>query len=93
MSLTKKDLIATLSYETGFSRRDTENMVDVLTSTISEQLIAGEEFTLPGVGKFSPSQRAARTGRNPQTGEPVEIAASVAVKFSASKTLKDQVNA
>ncbi|ANY15930.1 HU family DNA-binding protein [Bordetella pseudohinzii] len=93
MSLTKKDLIAKLSDETGFSRKDTENMVDTLAATISEQLVAGEEFTLPGVGKFSTSQREARTGRNPQTGESIEISASVGVKFSASKTLKDQVNA
>ncbi|MGB3067055.1 MAG: HU family DNA-binding protein [Ottowia sp.] len=93
MSLTKKDLIAKLSDETGFSRKDTENMVDTLASTISEQLVEGEEFTLPGVGKFSTSQRAARIGRNPQTGDSVEIAASVGVKFSASKALKDQVNA
>ncbi|WP_313377806.1 HU family DNA-binding protein [Achromobacter insolitus] len=92
MSLTKKDLIAKIADETGLSRNWAECALNAISSAIAEQLKAGVEITLPGVGKFSTSQRAARTGRNPQTGEAVQIAASTAVKFSAAKALKDQVN-
>lgn len=93
MSLTKKDLIAKLSNQTGLSRTDAERALDTVSSTIAAELAAGNELTLPGVGKFSTSQRTARTGRNPKTGEAVQIPASTAVKFSAAKALKDQVNA
>lgn len=93
MSLTKKELIAKVADETGYSRKDTELVLDSLAGTVSEMLASGAEFVLPGVGKFSTSQRAARTGRNPATGESIQIPASTSVKFSATKALKDAVNA
>ena len=91
MSLSKKQLVAEVAEKVGFSNKDTEAVIDALVSTVQEQLQAGEEVTLVGLGKFSVTERAARAGRNPQTGETVQIAAKKAPKFSISKTLKDLV--
>ncbi|VFR34690.1 DNA-binding protein HBsu [plant metagenome] len=89
MSITKKELVAAVSDSTGIGRKDTEAVVDSLVATIQEQLQAGAEIAITGLGKFSPTQRGAREGRNPRTGETIQIAASIGVKFSAAKALKE----
>lgn len=91
MSLSKKQLVTEIASKVGYSNKDTEPVIDALVSTVQEQLQAGGEVTLVGLGKFSVTERAARAGRNPQTGETVQIAAKKAPKFSVSKTLKDLV--
>jgi DNA-binding protein HU-beta len=64
-----------------------------ITDNIAGVLVQGETITLPGFGTFSLAERAARTGRNPKTGEALEIAASRAAKFKQAKALKDALNA
>ncbi|WP_036204705.1 HU family DNA-binding protein [Marinobacter sp. MCTG268] len=73
-------------------KADMTAVVDGLTEIVQEHLAHGQEVTLPGIGKFSVTERAARSGRNPQTGEELEIPASKAPKFKASKALKEAVN-
>ena len=73
------------------SKADMTAVVEGLSDIVHEQLARGEEITLPGVGKFTVTERAARTGRNPQTGEALEIPASRQPKFKAAKVLKEAV--
>jgi len=73
-------------------RADMTAVVDGLTEIVQEYLADGQEVTLPGIGKLSVTERAARSGRNPQTGEELEIPASRAPKFKAAKALKDAIN-
>lgn len=74
------------------SKTDMTAVVDSLADTVQEQLSAGGEIILPGIGKLSVSERAARTGRNPQTGEAMRLPATKAPKFKAAKMLKEAVN-
>jgi DNA-binding protein HU-beta len=67
-------------------------VVDSLTDIVHEQLAQGGEVTLPGVGKLIVAERAARTGRNPQTGKAIELPATKVPKFKAAKALKDAVS-
>lgn len=85
------DLVAAIKPE-GVSAAATEGILKSLGATVQEQLKAGNEVVLPGIGKLSVKSVAARTGRNPRTGDSVEIPAKNAPKFSASKQLKDAVN-
>lgn len=77
----------------GISKAVAEAVVNSLTAIIEGELANGGEVTLPGIGKLSVAQRAAREGRNPATGEALKIAAKKAIKFSVAKALKDAVNA
>lgn len=92
MALTKKDLIAAISDKTGLPKTDVQTVLVGIEAVLLDQLNESGELILPGIGKFSVAERAARTGRNPRTGEPVEIDAKRAIKFSAAKQLKDGVN-
>lgn len=77
----------------GTSKKDTEAVIKALGVVVQDNLRqGGEEVTLPGLGKFSVAQKAARTGRNPQTGESIQIAARKSPKFTAGKALKDALN-
>ena len=69
-----------------------EGAVKAFTDTVAEQLKAGEKIQLVGFGTFEVAERAARTGKNPQTGEAIKIPASKAPKFKAGKALKDSLN-
>lgn len=91
--MTKKELVAAMAEKTEQTKKDTEIMLNTLIDVISEALSNGEEVAIAGLGKFEVRERAARTGRNPKTGETIEIAASKAPAFKASKTLKDAVKA
>ncbi len=76
---------------TGTSKAAIKFVLDTQAEIVKAELRSGGEVTLPGLGKFSTAQRAARTGRNPATGNPVQIAAKRVPHFSAAKVLKDAV--
>lgn len=90
---TKHELIEALSERTGQSKKDTQSFVDALGDLTGETLAQGGEVLLPTIGKLSVKEKSARTGRNPQTGEPIEIQARKSPAFTALKALKDAVNA
>ena len=90
--MTKQDLIKAVSAASSTTQADTERALNALAAAVSAQLKAGDEVTLPGIGKLKAVHKEARTGRNPQTGEAVEIAAKTVVKFVAAKSLKDSLN-
>jgi DNA-binding protein HU-beta len=91
ITMNKAELIDALAEKTGQTKADLTRTLDALLDTIEERVAAGDKVQLLGFGTFEPQQRAARTGRNPQTGESLEIAASTAPKFSAGKAFKDRV--
>lgn len=90
-TVNKKDLAAKLVAEFGLTKKDAEAAVNCVFEEIADTLKADGVADIYGFGKFSLSERAARTGLNPATGEKIQIAASKAVKFKASKALKDSV--
>ncbi len=90
--MNKTELVAAIAEKAGLSKKDAEGAVKAFTDTVAEQLKAGEKIQLVGFGTFEVAERAARTGKNPQTGEAIKIPASKAPKFKAGKALKDTVN-
>ncbi len=90
--MNKSDLIDAVASQTGLAKDQAGAAVESVFGTISEALSRGDTVSLVGFGVFSVSERAGRTGRNPRTGESIEIAASRAPKFKAGKGLKDAVN-
>ena len=91
--MTKLELIAALADKADVSKKDAAKVLEAFTDTITQQLSQKEKITLVGFGTFETRERAARTGKNPRTGEALKIAASVAPVFKAGKALKDAVNA
>ena len=91
--MNKAELVAAMAEQAGLSKKDAEAAVKALTEFVSDELKKGEKVQLVGFGTFEVSERAAREGRNPQSGEVMKIAASKAPKFKAGKALKDLVNA
>ena len=90
--MNKTELVAAIAEKAGLSKKDAEGAVKAFTDTVAEQLKAGEKIQLVGFGTFEVAERAARTGKNPQTGEAIKIPASKAPKFKAGKALNDVVN-
>ena len=90
--MNKTELIEAVASAAGTSKADTERVVNSLISAIEATVRQGEKVTVPGFGTFSVSDRKARTGRNPQTGATIKIAASKAPKFTAGSTFKAAVN-
>ena len=90
--MNKTELIAAIAEETELSRKDAEKALKAFTEVVEEELKKGEKIQLVGFGTFEVSERAAREGRNPQTGETMQIAASKSPKFKAGKALKDAIN-
>jgi DNA-binding protein HU-beta len=88
----KNDLVAAVADETGLSKGDSAGAVDAVFDSITAALRGGEEVRLVGFGSFSVAHRAASEGRNPRTGEKINIPASKQPKFKAGKGLKDAVN-
>lgn len=86
--MTKAEFVASVATKTGLSKAAAAEAVDAFTATVAELLKAGDKISFPGFGTFSVSERAARTGRNPQTGAAIKIAASRNGKFTAGKDLK-----
>lgn len=91
--MNKMELVSAMAEKAGLSKKDTEAALKAFTDVVAEELKKGEKIQLVGFGTFEVSERAARVGRNPQTGEEMKIAASKAPKFKAGKALKDTVNA
>ena len=90
--MNKTELIAAVAEKAELSKKDAEKAVKALTDTVAEALKAGDKVQLVGFGTFEVSERAAREGRNPSTGETMKIEACKAPKFKAGKALKDAVN-
>jgi len=90
--MNKGDLIDAVAEATGLSKADSTKAVDAVVNSITATLKQGDQVSLVGFGTFSVKHRAARAGRNPRTGETIQIAASNAPGFKAGKALKDAVN-
>lgn len=91
--MNKTELVTAIADEAGISKKDAEKALKAFTDVVGEELKKGGKIQLVGFGTFEVSERAAREGRNPQTGKAMKIAASKAPKFKAGKALKDLVNA
>lgn len=91
--MNKTELVAAMAENAGLSKKDSEAALKAFIDTVSAQLKKDDKVTLVGFGTFEVSKRAARTGKNPQTGEAITIKASKAPKFKAGKALKDMINA
>ncbi len=89
--MNKSELIDTLSDQTGQTKEEVTKTLNALLDTIGSTLAKGDKLLLVGFGTFEPNRRAGRTGRNPQTGEPIEIAEAVLPKFTPGKLLKDRI--
>ena len=89
---TKAEMIDAVAEGAGVSKADAERTITAFFDYVVSAAQAGEKVSVPGFGSFATTERSARTGRNPQTGEPVEIAASTAMKFTASSKLKATLN-
>jgi len=90
--MTKNELAEKVAQRTGIGTGQARQAVDAAIDAVSDELAAGGEVALAGFGKFSVSHRAARQGRNPSTGQTIQIAASKAAKFSAASALKKRLN-
>jgi DNA-binding protein HU-beta len=88
----KTELVEAMAAKAGTSKKDTEAVLNACIETVSDELQAKGKVQLVGFDTFETSERAARTGRNPQTGATTKIAACTAPKFKAGKALKDKVN-
>ena len=91
--MNKTELVAAISEKTELTKKDSEKALKALIDVVAEELKKGEKVQLVGFGTFEVSERAARTGKNPQTGAEIKIAACKAPQFKAGKALKDAVNA
>ncbi|MBC7958725.1 MAG: HU family DNA-binding protein [Vallitaleaceae bacterium] len=90
--MNKAELITAMAAKADLSKKDVEATLKAFIDVVTEELKKGEKIQLVGFGTFEVSERAAREGRNPQTNEPMPIAASKAPKFKAGKALKDSIN-
>jgi DNA-binding protein HU-beta len=91
--MNKQELIDAVAAATGESKAATAQVVDAFIETVTSTVVKGETVQLIGFGSFGTGARAARVGRNPATGQEIQIAAAKTVKFTAGKAFKDQVNA
>jgi DNA-binding protein HU-beta len=90
--MTKAELIEAVANKAGTSKADAEKTVDAFFEVVVSSTMKGDKVAWPGFGSFSTTQRAARNGRNPQTGALVAVPASTALKFTASSVLKAELN-
>ena len=90
--MTKAELIEALSNKLPLNKADAERAINIVLDDVIAALRQGERVNISGFGTFSVSERQARTGRNPKTGESIEIAASRSAKFKPGKQLKDSLN-
>ena len=90
--MNKTELVDAIAKETGLSKKDSEKAVKAFTEAVSKELKKKGKVQLVGFGTFETAKRAARTGKNPQTGAAIKIPAATVPKFIAGKALKDAVN-
>lgn len=88
----KKELVEAVAKKTGNSQKDVKETLDAILNTVNQTLKKGDKVTLMGFGTFSVQQTKARTGRNPQTGKPMQIKAKKRPKFKAGAELSKSVN-
>ena len=91
--MNKTELVAAVAEQADISKKDAEKALKAFGDVVTEEMKKGEKVQLVGFGTFEVSERAAREGRNPQTGKTMKIEACKAPKFKAGKALKDAVNA
>ena len=91
--MNKTELVAAVADAAELSKKDSEKVLKAFVDVVTEEMKKGEKVQLVGFGTFEVSERAAREGRNPQTGKTMKIEACKAPKFKAGKALKDAVNA
>ena len=89
--MTRTEFIDALASETNMDKKDAKLFLDALTNVVEQEIKRGGEIPLRGLGKFKVQNRKARVGRNPMTGEPVQIPAKTVVKFTVAKALKDLI--
>ena len=89
--MNKTELIDSIADKTDQAKADVAKVLDALLETIEATVAGGDKVQLVGFGTFEPQHRAARTGRNPQTGEPLEIAEATLPKFTPGKSFKERV--
>lgn len=90
--MNKSELVIAIAKETGIARRDVDKVLKAFTATVHAELKKGGKVQIPDLGSFKSVERAARTVRNPRTGETMESPACKVAKFTAAKSLKDDVN-
>ena len=90
--MNKTQLVDVVAAKAGIKKKEAEAAVNAMTAVVADTLKAGDKVQLIGFGTFEVKARAARSGRNPKTGETIEIAASKTPAFSAGKALKDAIN-
>lgn len=90
--MNKAELVDAIAKDTGFTKKDSEKALNSVVDNISKALAKKDKVQLIGFGTFETRKRAARTGRNPQTGKELKIAASTVPAFKAGKALKEKVN-
>ncbi len=90
--MNKSELVSAIAEASGLTKADSEKALNATTEAIKSALAKGESIQLIGFGTFSISERSARTGRNPQTGKEIQIAAKKVAKFKAGKALDESVN-
>lgn len=90
--MNKAELVAAIAEKAELSKRDSEKALKAFIDVVTDELVNGEKVQLVGFGTFEVAERAAREGKNPQTGKKIKIPASKAPKFKAGKALKDVVN-
>lgn len=90
-AMNKAGLIDQVSKRTDMTKKDVEKVLGTFTDVVTETLVAGDKVSIVGFGTFETVERAARTARNPRTGETVEVGPSKAPKFKAGKNLKEAV--
>ena len=91
MSLTKADIVERVYKEAGFSKKEAADMIDLVFNVMKDTLSRGEKVKISGFGNFSIRDKATRMGRNPQTGESMEISARRVLTFKPSQVLKEDV--
>jgi len=91
-SYNKSELLTDTAARAGVSKTDAESVISAFFDTVIEKTKEGAKVSWPGFGSFSLSKRAARVGRNPQTGAEIQIPASTGMKFTAAKALKETLN-
>lgn len=90
--MNKSELVSAIAAKTELSKKDAEKALKAFIDVVTEELTEGGKIQLVGFGTYDVTERAARTGRNPQTGDEMKIPASKAPRFKAGKALKDAVN-
>ena len=89
--MTKADLVEIIFEKVGLSKKEAQDIIEIIFDTVKESFVAGDSVKIPGFGTFNVRQKAARRGRNPQTGEELEITPRRVLTFKASNQLKSLV--